>query len=95
MDPFSERDIIESLKSMATSLRNIDRKLDDITNAIRESNVELFGEETEEDSTEGLNDPTIKFEVAEDDSVGEGKFEEDSEEGEGEQSEEIREKEGF
>ena len=38
MDPFSERDIIESLKSMAASLRNIDRKIDDIAMSLRELN---------------------------------------------------------
>ena len=36
MDPFTEKDIIDSLKSMAVSLRNIDRKLDDITLSLRE-----------------------------------------------------------
>ena len=52
MDPFSERDIIESLKSMAVSLRNIDRKLDDIALSLREFASSADEDEIEEDAEE-------------------------------------------
>ena len=36
MDPFTEKDLIDNLKSIATSLRNIDTKMDDMTMSLRE-----------------------------------------------------------
>ena len=36
MDPFTEKDLIDCLKSMAVSLRNIDTKMDDMTQSLRE-----------------------------------------------------------
>jgi len=92
MDPFAERDMIECLKSIALSLRNIDRKLDDLTLAVRESNSDIILEGDDEDATEGLNDPTIKFEIDEDETVEDGKFVEDSEEGEGTEEDKSQEK---
>jgi hypothetical protein len=40
MDPFTEKDLIDNMKSIAASLRNIDRKLDDLTSAVREAGAE-------------------------------------------------------
>jgi hypothetical protein len=49
MDPFTEKDLIENMKSIALSLRNIDRKMDDLTTAIREMGAEMaFDEDAEE-----------------------------------------------
>lgn len=49
MDPFVEKDLIDNLKSIAISLRNMDRKMDDIVSAIREMTAEMeFDEESEE-----------------------------------------------
>ena len=60
MDPFSERDIIESLKSMAVSLRNIDRKLDDIALSLREfassEEIDKDGDEIEAEEAKGSED---------------------------------------
>ena len=36
MDPFTEKDLIDCLKSIAVSLRNIDTKMDDMTQSLRE-----------------------------------------------------------
>ncbi len=36
MDPFTEKELIENLKSIALSLRNMDRKMDDIALSLRE-----------------------------------------------------------
>ena len=36
MDPFTEKDLIDNLRSIAASLRNIDRKLDDVALSLRE-----------------------------------------------------------
>ena len=36
MDPFVEKDIVDCLKSIALSLRNMDRKMDDIALSLRE-----------------------------------------------------------
>jgi len=43
MDPFTEKDFLDSLKSIAVSLRNMDRKMDDITLSLRE--IAAQGEE--------------------------------------------------
>jgi len=49
MDPFTEKDLIDNLRSIASSLRNMDRKMDDLTNAIREFGAEMaFDEDAEE-----------------------------------------------
>lgn len=49
MDPFTEKDLIENMKSIASSLRNMDRKMDDIVVAIREMGAEMaFDEDAEE-----------------------------------------------
>jgi hypothetical protein len=48
MDPFAEKDMIDSLKSIATSLRNIDRKMDDMAMSIRELAASQMGEEVED-----------------------------------------------
>ena len=45
MDPFTEKDLIDCLKSIAVSLRNIDTKMDDMTLSLRE----LVASKTEED----------------------------------------------
>jgi len=36
MDPFTEKDLIECLKSIAVSLRNMDTKMDEMTQSLRE-----------------------------------------------------------
>jgi len=36
MDPFTEKEITDCLKSIAVSLRNIDRKIDDMAMSLRE-----------------------------------------------------------
>lgn len=50
MDPFTEKDLIDNLRSIASSLRNMDRKMDDLTAAIREMGLELA--ECDEESGE-------------------------------------------
>ena len=46
MDPFAEKELIDNLKSIAISLRNMDRKMDDIAISLREL---ASSEEIEED----------------------------------------------
>ena len=36
MDPFAEKEMIDNLRSIAISLRNMDRKMDDMTLSLRE-----------------------------------------------------------
>jgi len=36
MDPFAEKELIDNLRSIAISLRNMDRKMDDMTMSLRE-----------------------------------------------------------
>ncbi|MEK6886070.1 MAG: hypothetical protein AABX17_03830 [Nanoarchaeota archaeon] len=36
MDPFAEKELIDNLRSIAISLRNMDRKMDDMTLSLRE-----------------------------------------------------------
>jgi hypothetical protein len=63
MDPFAEKDMIDCLKSIASSLRNIDRKIDELTIAVREASIgldpnaeDIEDEEAEEDfNTSGNN----------------------------------------
>ena len=65
MDPFTEKDIIDSLRSMAVSLRNIDRKLDDIALSLREmadsegdsdgESDEISGEDPESSRKKSVN----------------------------------------
>ena len=55
MDPFTEKDLIENLKSIATSLRNIDTKMDDMTMSLRElAASELAEDDIVEESKEEL-----------------------------------------
>jgi len=55
MDPFTEKDLIDNLRSIASSLRNMDRKMDDIAMSLRELVSE--DEECEEsDSDENPDD---------------------------------------
>lgn len=49
MDPFTEKDLIENLRSIAVSLRNMDRKMDDLTTAIREFGAEMAFDSDAED----------------------------------------------
>lgn len=75
MDPYVERELIDCLKNIASSLNNMEKKMDDISLAIREANAAIMDEETEGD------DPTVKFDV--DDDVSEASEESDeAEEGE-------------
>jgi len=55
MDPFTEKDLIENLKSIAASLRNMDRKMDDLTTAIREMGAEMAFDEDAEEISENSN----------------------------------------
>lgn len=51
MDPFNERELLEYMKSIALSLRNIDRKIDDMTMSLREiaaSQLDEGGDEEDE-----------------------------------------------
>jgi hypothetical protein len=41
MDPFTERDMIICLKAISATLNNIDTRLEDLTNAVREVGAEL------------------------------------------------------
>jgi hypothetical protein len=79
MDQFTERDLIENLKSIALSLRNIDRKLDELIDVVREANADVLVDEEDidenEEPIEGLADPTIKFEISDEDSIEDEKFE--------------------
>ena len=59
MDPYVERELIDCLKTIALSLKNMEKKMDDISLAIREANATIMDEEVEGD------DPTVKFEVDE------------------------------
>lgn len=50
MDPFTEKEMLDHLKSIAISLRNMDRKMDDIALSLRdlaslEDEEEVSGEE--------------------------------------------------
>jgi len=47
MDPFTEKEMIDCLKSIAVSLRNMDRKMDDLVVAIRETGFALEDSEEE------------------------------------------------
>lgn len=54
MDPFTEKDLIDCLKSIAVSLRNIDTKMDDMGQSLRE----IAAAKLEED----LGEPVIEDE---------------------------------
>jgi hypothetical protein len=54
MDPFTEKDLIENLKSIASSLRNMDRKMDDLITAVRETGISI------EESEEEFPEPTVE-----------------------------------
>lgn len=47
MDPFTEKDLIECLRNIAGSLKNIDAKMADMTLAIREMGLEIEDSEDE------------------------------------------------
>lgn len=49
MDPFAEKDMIECLQSIASSLRNMDRKMDEMIMAVREVGLGLEDSEEVED----------------------------------------------
>lgn len=53
MDPFTEKELIDNLKSIASSLRNMDRKMDDIAMSLRELSSESGGDEEEIKEPEG------------------------------------------
>ena len=74
MDPYVERELIDCLKNISLSLNNMEKKMDDISLAIREANAAIMDEETE------VDDPTVKFNV--DDASDASEESEDSEEGE-------------
>jgi len=51
MDPFTEKELIDNLKSIAISLRNMDRKMDDIAISLRElASSKEFKEEAEKNA---------------------------------------------
>jgi hypothetical protein len=52
MDPFTEKDLIDNLRSIASSLRNMDRKMDDIAMSLRE----LVSEDEECESEDSDSD---------------------------------------
>jgi hypothetical protein len=49
MDPFAEKDMIECLTSIASSMRNMDRKMDELIMAVREVGLGLEDSEGEVD----------------------------------------------
>ncbi|MDP1729174.1 MAG: hypothetical protein Q8L27_03165 [archaeon] len=57
MDPFVEKDLIENLRSIALSLRNIDRKMDDMAMSIRE----LAATEQDEDDIDNSEDVGVEI----------------------------------
>jgi len=46
MDPFTEKELIDCLKAMSATLNNIDTRIQELTDAVRE----IAGVETDEDS---------------------------------------------
>ncbi len=56
MDPFTEKEITDCLKSIAVSLRNIDRKLDDMALSLRELNS--FDEDEDDDIEVSIEEKT-------------------------------------
>jgi len=57
MDPFVEKDLIECLKAISSTLNNIDSRLEELTQAVREIS---FSEEDEED--EDFGEPIVEDE---------------------------------
>jgi len=47
MDPFTEKELIDCLKAMSATLNNIDTRIQELTDAVRE----IAGVETEEDDS--------------------------------------------
>lgn len=45
MDPFAEKELIDNLRSIAISLRNMDRKMDDIAVSLREMSASKLDED--------------------------------------------------
>jgi len=41
MDPFTEKDLIEELRSIALSLRNMDRKMDDLIRSVQDFGADI------------------------------------------------------
>jgi ABC-type transporter Mla subunit MlaD len=41
MDPFAEKDLIENLKSIASSLRNMDRKMDELIRSVQDFGADI------------------------------------------------------
>jgi len=58
MDVFTEKEIVDCLKSMAVSLRNLDRKLDDIAVSLREI-ASSEGEDNKDDLNSRDDEPEI------------------------------------
>ncbi len=52
MDPFAEKELIENLRSIAISLRNMDRKMDDMIMSMREMAASELDEGIEDEITE-------------------------------------------
>jgi len=44
MDPFTEKDLIEELRSIALSLRNMDRKMDDLIRSVQDFGADISEE---------------------------------------------------
>ena len=59
MDPFTEKDIVDNLRSIAASLRNMDRKMDDIVRSIQDFGAD-FSETEEDESGENERDGDAK-----------------------------------
>jgi len=51
MDPFVEKDLIECLKAISTTLNNIETRMEELTQAVREIN---FSGEDDEDFGEAI-----------------------------------------
>ena len=66
MDPFVEKDLIECLKAISVTLRNIDSRMEELTQAVRE--ISFTEEEDEEDFGEAVvedeKDDSEKIEIS-------------------------------
>ncbi len=57
MDPFTEKELIDNLKSIAVSLRNMDRKMDDMALSLREiASAEEDGENENDVEDSGIEE---------------------------------------
>ena len=61
MDPFTEKELIDCLKAISATLNNIDKRIEDLTGAVREIGAEMAADSEgfvveESDVEEGEDD---------------------------------------